>query len=1103
MLNNIRTLFADSRLYDLFGNDNNITVSQIWILEIERESSRELRFLYGRSLPDTYLSDCWRGKVSKVVTIYDNSSVKIHSLIMHTSTKKLKAFLEQFISGASLQNASQFAQLTISKDLAEANIFDEITFGENPITRPVMHLPTRDYYQSQTKQLSPTNYCSVDSGSVSASKKPEIFNVPENCDMVIAKAACRILDADTGMEFSEIDSWRLGDFEFICAPGLNVNTRRKYDITLKGEQSSLKLFESLTQEPSDLLVIIKAYSDGSVQSSYITTISKDASYPVCHSFEIQAFQNQAGTAYTMEIYALGSNENDSFLLIQTGNYFIREANFNLQLLDGVRSNENFSWLDKKVPKKEKFRLEQAKQIGRAARTSRSQIGGHTADPWVATNRLIQKRVKQLCPDNSEGRFFPTLNNSNMSRIELGDWLKNIFENHHNAKIAWVDPYMEDVGIELLNRLGTDSANYLIITTEKTSNSDSTNDSSQPTRVDNLLARCSGWNNGYFGSVDLKVLAVPENKLHDRMILIRSASGQPLAGYHLSNSIQRASENHPLLATPIPLDILPNVFDYIDKIIQNTLYEPESRPLAKVIFDSSNSRTQMEENPHESKHSYSFSEYPYAGSVIAWWLNDEQLSNLSGEALLGEMDKKGYVKDAQLDTDLFDALPAKFWTEGLPMTDFSSAWDALSCVIAKSPASRYAGMLYNKEDAILSEPVKFALLQHLSTSRVGALQPRLKKIQIDIEYYRSQTLIDLLLSKDNPFRIFEYLPVNTSWSDYYSIKILWLEDPKQLVSWLDNILANPVTRIRDRTLVVEALKHICLCISFNKKHEQIDALLQSNANLINWIGLHALANAINRDNWGVEALSKINHIEASVQRTIQCWMINEANYLNSDIKPELITYLVDSLHSPLTDRELKGILDPVRGRLGKLHHFTPWILESILRPMIEQKKVTIEQVANQWLKEIVDQWRAALKDDDIHFSLETDGAFTDELAVLTKYVNSDTQKNIFQELETVFEKLARTIRRPMSDQINWKSYSTAHQVNLWLYGLTSKIAVMLPDQSEQFDKLLADSKAIMERLSVSAWDSFSINGLSNYGTSEPQIICSHHLHQTIQTAVNVK
>lgn len=1099
MTNLLNTLFADFRLYDLFGDDSNITVSQIWILEIERENSRELRFLYGRSLSSTYLSDCWHGTVSKKTPLYDNCSVKTHSLTIYTSAKKLKAFLVQFINGASLQSSSQFAELTISEELA--NIVGESTFGENPITRPVMHLPTRDYYQFQTKQLSPNSHCSVDSGSVSANNKPEIFSVPEDCDMMVAKAACRTLDADTGMEFSEIDSWRLNDFEFICAPGLNTNERCKYDITLKGEQSSLKLFEPLTRESSDLLVIIKAYSDGSVQSAHVTNISKDSSYPVYHSFEIQAFQNQAGTAYTMEIYALDSNESDSFLLLQTGNYFVREADFDLQLMDGIRSNESFSWLDKKVPKKEKGRLEQGKQIVRAARSSRSKMGYYIADPWIATNRLIRKRVKQLCPDNSEGRFFPTLNDSGVSRLELGNWLKDIFKKHHNAKVAWVDPYMEDVGIDLLNRLGTDSANYLIITTEKTSNNDNTNESGQPTRVDNLLARCSGWNNGYFGSVSLKVLAVPESKLHDRMILIRSASGQPLAGYHLSNSIQRASENHPLLVTPIPLDVLSHVFEYIDEIIQHTLHEYESKLLARIIFDSSNSETQVEEKLNKSNYGCSFAEHPYAGSVIAWWLNDEQLSELSGATLIEEMNKKGYAKGKHLDPDLFDALPAKFWTEGLPINDFSSAWDALSCVIANSPASRYSGSLYNKENTILFEPVKLALLEHISPFRANALQPRPTKTQLDIEHYRSQELIELLLSQDNPFRIFEYSSIYASSSDIYSIKLLWAEDPKQLVSWLSVLLSKQIKLPRSHALAVEALKHICLCISFDKNHEKIDALLQSNVSLITWIGLHALANAINRGDWGVEALSKINHIESSSRRTIQCWMINEANYLDSDVKPQLVACLIQSLQSPLTDDEFKDILQSVRGRLGRLHHFTPWILESMLIPMIKHKIVNIEQVANQWLIELITQWRAALKEDNIHFSLETDGEFTDELAVLNKYIDSDTQEYILQELRRVFNILARTIRRPMSDQINWKSYSNAHKINLWLYGLANKIAALSADRSIALNGLLSESKEIIERISPSTWDSFLINGLSNYGTSEPQIICSHHLHQIIQIAID--
>lgn len=1095
------TLFSDSRLYDLFGDDQNLTVSQIWVLEIEWEDSSELRFLYGRSLSGNYQSNSWSGTASPKTRLTENCSVKTHALTLHTSTERLKAFLEYFISGVTLQKSSQLSGLNISDKLAKA--VGTSTFCENPITRPVMHFPTRDYYRFQTNRLSPTSYSSVDSGAISPRGKSKVFSVLEGYDTKIAKFACQVLDADTGLNFSTIDSWRIGDFEFICAPGLNATERSKYDISLKGQQSSLTLFEPLTREPSDLLVIVKAYSDGSIQSSYIANLSKNASYPLHHTFELKVFQDQASTAYTMEIYALGINGEQSFLLLQTGANFVREMNLNMQLVEPIRANDQFEWLAKKVPKREKARLEAAGQIGRAISPSRSQMGGYTDDPWVPLNRLIQNRVEQLCPKKSDGWFFPTLNGSSgMSRLELKDWLKNIFERHHDAKIAWIDPYMEDVGIELLNRLGTATADYLVITTEKMSNDDSTKEAGQPNRVENLLARCSGWDNGYLGSVCLKVLAVPESKLHDRMILIRSANGQPLAGYHLSNSIQRASENHPLLATPIPLDVIPHVFEYVDQIIQSTLHGDGNPPLpARIIFNSADIKPREEDKPKGLNHNSSFAEPPCAGSVLAWWLDDEQLSDLSGSVLIEQMSAKGYIKDGQLDQDRFDALPAKFWTEGLPIADFYSAWDALGYVIANSPASRYVGSLYNKDQSVLSEPVKLALLEHISPSRAKALQPRLTKKQLDIEHYRSQELTALLLSKYDPFSTFTYSPVDTSWSDYYSIQLLWSQAPKQLVSWLNTILSEPIKSPRTHALVVEALKHICLCVSFDKHHEQIDALLQSNVSVIIWIGLHALENAVNSGDWGIEALSKIDHIEsATVRRTILCWLINEANYLNSDIKPQLIACLTQSLKAPLADDELKDILQPVRGRLGRLHHFTPWILESMLVPMLEQRTIDITQVAHQWLTELTTQWRTALKNESPYFTLEAGGAFTDELAVVTKYLIPADRGEIVRELRKVFDALARTIRLPMSAQISWKSYSNAHQVNLWLYALVRRITVLVPDESPLLNELLLESEEIIERISPSTWRWISSNELLTYVKGDPEQIGSHSLHQIIQRAL---
>ncbi len=69
------------------------------------------------------------------------------------------------------------------------------------------------------------------------------------------------------------------DFEFICIPGQNRAEKSKYDITLKGDDASLKLFEPLTRDASDLLVVVNAYSADSVLATHTDRLDKHEKYP--------------------------------------------------------------------------------------------------------------------------------------------------------------------------------------------------------------------------------------------------------------------------------------------------------------------------------------------------------------------------------------------------------------------------------------------------------------------------------------------------------------------------------------------------------------------------------------------------------------------------------------------------------------------------------------------------------------------------------------------------------------------------------------------------------------------------------------------------------
>ena len=69
------------------------------------------------------------------------------------------------------------------------------------------------------------------------------------------------------------------------------------------------------------------------------------------------------------------------------------------------------------------------------------------------------------------------------------------------------------------------------------------------RINNLLSSCDQLK-PLLKRVRLRVYGLKDGAFHDRYILIVGKDGLPVSGFNLSNSIQKANENYPLLITPI-------------------------------------------------------------------------------------------------------------------------------------------------------------------------------------------------------------------------------------------------------------------------------------------------------------------------------------------------------------------------------------------------------------------------------------------------------------------------------------------------------------------------------------------------------------------------
>lgn len=1094
----LNSLISDTRLNDIFGGADRNSIVQVWLLDFRSGNQSKVSWIYGRVVPSNYSSNKWRGKVDvKYQSLAGQDSFRVLQITASTSGDVIKKFTENLAVGDSIFDASVAAGIEFDKKLAA--IVGVAVLAPLICIRPVMHLPARSYYKLFSQRLSPSSQVSYDSGAISALNKASLFSLfGKYAAVEIASKVCSSLDAATGIDFSKSDAWRLGDFEFICAPSLNSSERCKYSTYEADGFLNIEISEPFSLQPKKMMVLAKSFSGDCLQDSHVCFIEKDASYPFTVRIASDFFKNEMATATSLEVYALSDSDTQAELCLQVARHHPRQMTTDLHVMQETRVEPENKWFGDQVSPKEKNRLKQSQEIFRASPRTRFHTSLGELDPWVDANAECARKVAGLLPEESSARFFPKLSYSKgEGRLGIVSWLRKLFELYPGCEIAWFDPFMEDVGIELINRLGNNAGKYLIFTSDKKSNDDETggNDGEASHRLKRLQEKCREWGASSFGNVSLKVIVLPGKKLHDRMLIIRSKDGCLIAGYHLSNSIQRAAANHPYLITEVSKDVLPDIARHMDGIINDSAQvSSKGSQDGGVIFESSRSSKDNSLNKYEWP---SLFDMPRIGDVVAWWFEMEELQGLRGDSLIQKCEEAGITKERSLSYSRFGDIPNKLWAEGLNLESFHSAWDAMGHLLGHLPARE----TFNMGDWPLALALQNMLISHLEPRRENSLPPtRVPSLGLDIDYYCAQNLESLLLNQGPPDRIFSYQPPEVDSADWYAMLILWLKSPEAGSKWLSKLLGVwvkgdkdwGVERIRHRALIVSALRHLCNGPYHGCRLERLKNLLASDMPLLQWIGLDDLKENLINGKLELSSLGLLMRFPQDEHVRILCWLLSDTDPKNSQVFRAYIEQLIDVLPSSLTQNELSSIIKIFQDRHNR-KDLTPLILEFVLLPLLDKKIVTTDQLAKFWLDQLIDIWAGKADISYMSFSGRHEGVFTEELAILFGCSSETEQGEVVRRIKSSHSELARTIRLPLSEQVNSGDFRRAHRSNVWLYSAAMLCAeIASGGVKEKLLEILNDSSGLTQRLSAVHRKSIVGQDLIDFASAGAERFNSHHL-----------
>jgi len=1069
-------LLNDSRLERLFSKDSRDCALQLWLLQIKSSDSIENRILYGRLLPYNYSNNTWFATDDDHFKPFGPYQAQVIRLNLYIKSSDTTALIQRLTNGHDLSDISNELNLRLKSTLATRVGKTKIGL---PLTyRPVAYLLNREA-PSKNHLLSPHGDAGALSASVSQSNKIEIFRIGvADFEDALITLIVEQLNSDTGLDFGDRDLCRLGDLELLVFPTLDDSERELLDVGWKVGSNILSVMLNTVQLPyfDRFHVRLSAINDSQIIYAAVATSECAAGREIKCQFNLPAHLCPIIDTVEVEIYGARADEPSSNLCCRWQMAYIRGITINTTV-DEIRGGTvRLDWLERVTKSSvDPQRLREAQSIYHKGTQMSSSVGHINPDPWVPVNLEVRSLFAKLHPPKSDGRFFELLSDTGgVSRLEFVEWIKDLLVRHQNHQVLFFDPYFEDAGIGLIAPNAASQGDYVVFTTlpkpptptpptlplpkqefgigsllrqlknwwKPNVTPQAKPDVTPPAnnRINNLLASCEKLK-PLLKHIRLRVYGVRDGALHDRYILIADKDGLPISGFHLSNSIQKANENYPLLITPIPGDVLLRVVRYASDVLRKAAEADDESSISvskmQMIFDSS---LTFKSAPRVRFERLKLFNNNIAGDVLADLTGEQSLNELKGSSLRKRMTELSMLHEESLvleDISLMSSLMRYLDQQTYDFRDFSAKWEVLGEILAHSPA----GDILDVTDLSSKTAFLDSLALFLSDSFLRVQSEEVDAAIAVVANSHFLESIDVLLTKSYRPHHF-YHPVKyaaLTWPEYFAINILWSNAPDKLLSIAEAqvMSLNESQTTVKLSLLSQIVSEIAVRTEFGLQDTQRDRLIQSSNGLLKWLGLYALEFAI-KDAEGARTVVQYTSLFSSSERiAILGWMTQ--HFAGDPKKTAIFDCLVDSLHTILPPKlnvaDARLLVNSLRGHMRKLGWCEPWLYQHVLQPLWEGGRITSDDLCSIWVAELVAYLEETLRDQVCIFKRHAEGRITEVAAFLFSHSGPQQQTISIKSLDKILKTVQRDIRLPLASTLNWRKWNTSLVVTMWIFSFT--------------------------------------------------------------------
>jgi len=625
LMQSLESLSNDNRLSRLFSrNPSDACDFTLWLLEIKKsKNAREYRLIYAWIIPRLVRNlNYW-----SISTLLDKSKLKLYQLTFHHHGQVIFDLIKELCHGNDLASACQQFKLNLPlrkgithpcgqfciapSSQAVANLFS---------VRPVVFVQPTWFQMTIMDELksisSPNQVVPAFVGSLRRLGKLDLFQSPNDIDPSqyndFVKDFLVKLKEETGLDFCGTDSKRLGNIEWFCFPAADDYEKANVKISFDSPayKATIEIPSGTIPIGTQATIRCRLYNDREVSLDCLKTLDiVDETKNVCVSCKTQ----QEITKYMVTIWIKAEEQDVAEIWYESSSPLLKQIKINQGLI-GFQGRMKSNWLQEAgKAKKLKEQVEQA-EIVTQTHYEQYPIRSNQIDPWIMEGEEVYSSVKTIFSKPSEGLFIKNGWGSvsdEPGKFTFFKWLQYLTDDASASKVLIVDPYFDESGIsEVIARVSAVQAEYIVMANTQANSSypEDPNLDREPNRATRLKEICNRTDIQLllsrlkFNLLDVRSLTEKADQLfHDRYIIVYNNEGKLKAGYHLSNSIQGATSNHPLLITPIPYDILGDVAAYIQEL-RNPPPDKNYKVIQLYPFGESYTNQQngeIEENPSDT------------------------------------------------------------------------------------------------------------------------------------------------------------------------------------------------------------------------------------------------------------------------------------------------------------------------------------------------------------------------------------------------------------------------------------------------------------------------------------------------------------------------